>query len=407
MNSECPTVFVIARHHLYAVSLLRELKEDFDIRVVCLIDDGVAPVMRSRNCDETIRISAKDVEEYQEKVISQLHLSEPAVVLPVGAFSVRLLDSIRNKIPESVSVPLPSRSSIKIALDKRRTANIAKELKIPTPREYGVYEGDFRDINSGSIEYPVFIKSASEAGQNYLETAQSERELRSKCKVLHRECGRDPILVQEYVNQDSPTYGCGVYVRSGEVEMSFCHEEVRSIPRLGGTGTHVKSFESEKLESQTEKLVKRLDWEGIALAEYKQRQDGEYVLMEINPKFWASYALAAHCNYRFASAIVSDALPNVDKKVENIHNHNTIEMIFPLRELYFLLSNRDQESALDVIQTIFKEGTIWDINQKDPLPWIFPIGLTQAAYLIQYFWLGGENPFEDRLSFPHENEELA
>jgi predicted ATP-grasp superfamily ATP-dependent carboligase len=116
------------------------------------------------------------------------------------------------------------------------------------------------------------------------------------------------VLVQEYIDGDPATFGYGFLFLDGKAVLAFGHEEIRSVPRLGGSGTRLRVFENEELKQASEKLLRELGYEGVALVEYKKRSDGSFVVMEVNPKFWASYSLASKCNYHFAAKLVGTCL---------------------------------------------------------------------------------------------------
>jgi predicted ATP-grasp superfamily ATP-dependent carboligase len=116
------------------------------------------------------------------------------------------------------------------------------------------------------------------------------------------------LLVQEYVGGDPATYGYGFLFLDGEPVLAFGQQELRSIPRSGGSGTRVRALQNHELKLASEQLLSEIGHEGIALVEYKKRSDGSFALMEVNPKFWASYSLASKCNHHFAAKLVGARL---------------------------------------------------------------------------------------------------
>ena len=57
----------------------------------------------------------------------------------------------------------------------------------------------------------------------------------------------------------------------------------------------------EKLFNYGTKILDKLKWHGVAMVEFKQNlSNGEFYLMEINPKFWASHDLAIEAGINFA-----------------------------------------------------------------------------------------------------------
>src|SRR5262249_10470047 len=48
-----------------------------------------------------------------------------------------------------------------------------------------------------------------------------------------------------------------------------------------------------------EKLMAALNWHGVAMVEFKMDSDGQYWLMEINPRLWGSLALSIDAGVNF------------------------------------------------------------------------------------------------------------
>ncbi len=54
-----------------------------------------------------------------------------------------------------------------------------------------------------------------------------------------------------------------------------------------------RSFYDPELQSIGIRILKKLNWHGVAMVEFKKdAKSGEYKLIEINPKFWGSLGLA-------------------------------------------------------------------------------------------------------------------
>ncbi|HHY80201.1 MAG TPA: hypothetical protein GX516_07650, partial [Thermoanaerobacter sp.] len=96
-------------------------------------------------------------------------------------------------------------------------------------------------------------------------------------------------------------------------------------------------------------------------------RDGSFVLMEINPKFWASYPLASKYGYRFASLMVSSIL---DIPRTRVLVRKKGMMVFPIRELSYELNNKNNESLVKSILSMLWPPSKMDINVRDLKAWI-------------------------------------
>jgi predicted ATP-grasp superfamily ATP-dependent carboligase len=108
-------------------------------------------------------------------------------------------------------------------------------------------------------------------------------------------------LVQEYC----AGYGLGQFIlmHQGEAHYAFQHRRVHEWPPEGGFSSLCESIaldSHQALMTQSVALLRALEWEGIAMVEYRHDPaSGESALMEINGRFWGSLPLACHAGAAF------------------------------------------------------------------------------------------------------------
>lgn len=392
-----PTVMILGRHHVYALQIAAELSQDLDATIIGVAEEKTSPIVQSRYCDRGVIVppAEEDRDRHAAVVLRAIEKYDPDVVLPVGHLTVEVLDEIRSEIPDDVAYRLPSSDALKVAFDKGETAAVGDEVGIRTPEEYGrLPTGPDADpqLDVSELPYPVFLKGQKEAGRNIVSKAESEADLWEAYEELrHREEGGD-IIVQEYVEGDGHTYATGLLFDDGTPELEFGQDELRSIPREGGTGTRVRILRDDELAAKSKSLLEALEWNGIALVEYKRAENGEWVLMEINPKFWASYPLASRYGYRFASTLVVSSLGLPPDSFEATPSAEG-EMVFPLREVYFSLKHGDEESLPRSLASMAWPPARVDIDPRDLQAWIAPGGLSTSVQWAVDLWRGEDDPF--------------
>lgn len=108
-------------------------------------------------------------------------------------------------------------------------------------------------------------------------------------------------LVQEYCTG----YGLGQFVlmHKGVAHSTFQHRRIHEWPPEGGFSSLCESLplgQHAPLMAQSVALLRELDWEGIAMVEYRHDPaTGTSALMEINGRFWGSLPLAYHAGANF------------------------------------------------------------------------------------------------------------
>lgn len=154
-----------------------------------------------------------------------------------------------------------------------------------TAKSYIDKEAFYKDVESGLVNYPVFIKpvrgSASIAISKVYDKATVE------LLFAHD----DNLMIQEYLNGQE--IGCDVYIDmiSGEVIPIFTKEKI--VMRAGETDKSV-SFKNESLFNLVEKFVSEAGYKGqidIDIFEI----NGEYYISEVNPRFGGGYLHAYEC----------------------------------------------------------------------------------------------------------------
>ena len=204
--------------------------------------------------------------------------------------------------------PISSLESLEIAMDKGRTMAVARELGLPTP---GTWEAssaeDLQRILTDEIGKREFVikprTARGSAGMVY-----NTRRSVDEWKQHWDEHG--PLLVQERIPRTGEGLGVSLLMdNQHECVASFSHRRLKQYPVSGGPSTDRESIHSPEMERQSIELLKRLEWTGIAMVEWKLDPiDNTPKLMEINPRFWGSLELAIRSGVDFPVLFARHAL---------------------------------------------------------------------------------------------------
>jgi predicted ATP-grasp superfamily ATP-dependent carboligase len=195
-------------------------------------------------------------------------------------------------------------------LNKEQTYAAAAKAGVRVPRTEQVASMAEAERLGASLRFPVVLKWAnpndvgatlSAAGLALDKThyCYSAPELTAYLRPYEK-VGMYP-LIQEYC----AGYGLGQFVlmRDGVAHYAFQHRRVHEWPPEGGFSSLCESVPLSahtELMTQSIALLRALDWEGIAMVEYRHDPaTGESALMEINGRFWGSLPLAFHAGASF------------------------------------------------------------------------------------------------------------
>lgn len=194
---------------------------------------------------------------------------------------------------------LASNEAIGVALDKRRTLELAERLGVPFPCSQTVRS---RADDGENFRFPLVLKPVhsrvwiDDALHRLEPVIVRDREERSRAvEHLLRYCA---VLEQEYVAGDG--IGIELLFDQGRKVWHFAHERIHELPVTGGVSTYRRSIAPPpEALAFSERMLEALGWHGAAMVEFRRRQDGSFALMEINPRLWGSLALAGKAGVNF------------------------------------------------------------------------------------------------------------
>jgi len=210
------------------------------------------------------------------------------MIFPVGFPEVEIFAKEKEKF---ANIFVDDFRIVSKAIFKIETLKIAETLGIPVPKTSIINSfADIKQLEKNGFPLPLFVKSHKEMPHKIRGVAKNPQQLKNLCHKALKIGSK--ALIQEII-EDPFTYGVGVFAEKGKIKKLFTHKEVLHFPPTGGSGVILTTFNDKQLVSYSKKLIDFLNYTGFALLEFKYKPDVEdYVLMEINPKFWASIGFA-------------------------------------------------------------------------------------------------------------------
>jgi protein-tyrosine-phosphatase len=219
----------------------------------------------------------------------------------------RALRALRRLLPEDVvriRAILASDDAIDVALDKQRTWSLAKSLAVPVPESVLI---ESLDALPPVPVYPVALKTTSSLivgqGRSIAGEVVIADGPEARLSFLRAHLPHGPVQQQQYV----AGHGVGVeflYDR-GSAAWHFAHERIHEGSLRGGASTYRRSIEAPPaVFAAAKRLLDELSWHGVAMVEFKVRSDGQFHLMEINPRLWGSLALAIKSGVDFPRGLL-------------------------------------------------------------------------------------------------------
>ncbi len=256
---------------------------------------SIAMSRYSRYCKSYTKVPDFFVEpdNYFEATCEALRKTDARVLLPchedVGIFCRR-----KKELPQGVLTSLPDWDSYRVAEDKLSVLDVAAKAGCPAPMTTKVESWDHLEDLSRSSEWPIVLKTHIGNSAKGVRIARNREELFAKYKELV-ETFRLPQERWPFLQEFLPGDAAGVCMlyQNGRCVTSFAEQYIRcKEPGKFGTSTLREPFENPHLIARATAVMDRLKWHGVAHIDFVADKNGDFRLIEVNPRLWGALALS-------------------------------------------------------------------------------------------------------------------
>jgi D-aspartate ligase len=236
------------------------------------------------------------------------------VVFPTRDEIVQSIARHRDRIGEIFRVPFHGWDTIRWASDKRNTYMLAQRVGIPTPSTW--YPGSVAGLASIDADPPYALKPAIKQNFIYATGAKAWRaDSREELRVLFERAARhtpaSEIMIQELIPGDGRhQYGYGAVFKDGHPLGSMVARRRRQHPpEFGRATTFAETVDVPVLEERSERLLREIDFYGLAELEYKyDPRDREFKLLDFNARAWGYHTLGLGAGVDFPMLLFQDQM---------------------------------------------------------------------------------------------------
>ena len=199
---------------------------------------------------------------------------------------------------------------IDICFDKYKTAQWTESLGLIAPKTYVRLQDAKSAINSGEICFPLFLKPRWGSGSIGLETVEDMEELEAVYELLFRKIkktilatasvGDEYIMIQEKLTGNE--YGLDVM---NDLSGNFVAVSVKQklAMRAGETDKAV-TRDLPALREIGKKIGENLNHIGNLDVDIMQRKNGDYCVLELNPRFGGGFPFSYEAGVNLPKAIM-------------------------------------------------------------------------------------------------------
>ena len=297
----------------------------------------------SRYCSQKVTYSDpfSSPRAFFDDVLEQINALGISFILPITEATTYVLLLYRNEIPKHVVLPFPETEAVERLANKNKLFELAAESAIPTPKTiFCETSQQGLDALEAIDDFPIVLKpfkskilEKDRILSSQVIIANSPDEARSA--LNSHKYFKFPFTIQSFVNGT----GQGIFAlfNHGEPICYFAHRRLREKPPGGGVSVLSESAPVDgQLKSYAEVLLRKANWHGVAMVEFRVSAEGVGYLMEVNPRFWGSLQLAIDSGIDFPYwlylASTGQAVP------EPVQEHRRVRWLLgDLDRLYLVL----------------------------------------------------------------------
>jgi protein-tyrosine-phosphatase/predicted ATP-grasp superfamily ATP-dependent carboligase len=234
-------------------------------------------------------------DSWKYSLISILQRENFDLVIPCNDRTIIPLQTHRADLEHINPIYLLNEKSYEVAFDKFKTTELARSLGIPVPREMLVSNQPIEaEAVLSKFQLPVVFKPRTSFNRQDVVNRRNVMKIYNPEELsicLNSMRSQDTVIIQE--NFIGTGVGVEILAEKGQVLFAFQHIRVHE-PLMGGASSYRKGVpvQAELLDA-TKKLMQALNYTGVAMVEFKVNfKTGEWVLLEINARFWGSLPLA-------------------------------------------------------------------------------------------------------------------
>lgn len=277
----------------------RELKTNG--RVIATDCSELAPAIY--DADKFYIVPKIDDEDYIDIILNICKKEKIDILFSLIDPELSLIAKNKKRFKEIGVIPLISNYDVvELAFDKYAMYQFLEKNNFRTAKTYIDKNEFYKDLQSGKINFPVFVKPVRGSASINISKVTSREEIDTLFSM------HNDLIIQQFL--DGQEIGADVYIDpiSKKVVSIFTKEKIKM--RSGETDKS-KSFKNDKLFNLIKRLVEKIGYEYMIDMDIFEI-DGEYYISEINPRFGGGYPHAYESGVNFPKLII-----NSINKIEN------------------------------------------------------------------------------------------
>lgn len=252
-----------------------------------------------------------DILPDNESLYKFLEREKYDVLIPVSDRTASFISKNKVQIERNYGVKcaVPDYEQICQVENKSRFMEFCESNSIPHPKTIPLTDEMFEKAGS-YVGFPALIKPDFSVGARGITRVNSIDELNEHYPKVHSQFGE--CTLQELIENEEYYYNVMLYRdKNGNFPAYTISKIIRMYPVHAGSSSCLITIENDELLLICKDCLDKLNWFGMADFDVLQRLDnGDYKIIEINPRVPASLRAAAISGVNFPEVIAQDTLGN-------------------------------------------------------------------------------------------------
>lgn len=308
------------------------------------------------------------------------------VLYPNDDDTVRFLARNKEQLEEYYRVTTPPWEVVRFACEKRLTYEFAEKNGIAVPKTF--FPRNVAELEQLDMEFPVIIKPSvkepfySRTGKKAIRT-DSKEELIDEFTRVREVIGDSEIMVQEFIPGGSANlFSVGSLCKDGELLANIVARRLRQHPMdFGHATTYAETVDIPEMVELATRILKAMGYYGLSEVEFMwDPRDGQYKLIEINPRPWGWHTLAIGAGVDLPYLLYRDMLgEEVGQNGVTPRQAKWIRLVTDIpTAASAILKGRLRFG--DYIRSLKGKKQFAVFSIKDPLPFIVEL------FMLPYLW---------------------
>src|SRR5919197_1019369 len=342
----------------------------------------LSPTFFSRHCRGSMLYPSPSTQPdaFVETLLDYLRRHPHEVLIPTDDATLAACSRYRSDFERVIRLPTPAAPQLAYGLDKARVMQLAERLSIPHPKTILPSQGEEVSQLASRGEAPLVIKPRSSSGGRGIAYVGPGDDVAQAWERVH---AQHPFPMLQDCIPSGPKFDVGVLMDArGHAVASFVQKELRHFPVRDGLSTMQESVSRPDLVERAVTLLQAIGWFGLAEVEFMEHPEtGEALLLEVNPRFWASIQLAIACGVNFPYLLYRLATGQPIKESHGYTVGRRCRWLLPGDILHFL-ANPERSQMDPPFFDFSADGMIYDGFYPEDKRATLGVLLSTAHYLF-------------------------